>query len=130
MSTAKKDVTLTLDGKEVRVPSGPTLWEAAREQGVDVPVLCHNPRLRPVGVCRLCVVDVGERVLAAACIRLCEEGMTVRTDSEEITGHRRTLLQLLLADYPESSARETTTGDDELLALARRLGNSATSEST
>lgn len=122
MSHEHGEVTLTIDGKEVQVPRGTTLWEAAREHGIDVPVLCHSPRLRPVGVCRLCVVDVGERVLAAACLRPCEEGMTVRTDSEEISAHRRTLLQLLLADYPDTSAREATTGDDELLALARTLG--------
>ena len=119
---AARELTLTIDGKEVRVAQGTTLWEAAREAGIDVPVLCHSPRLRPVGVCRVCVVDLGERVLAAACLRQCEEGMTVRTDTEEIAGHRRTLLQLLLADYPEESAREGSTGDDELLALARNLG--------
>jgi predicted molibdopterin-dependent oxidoreductase YjgC len=115
-------VTLTIDERPVTVPAGTTIWEAARELGIAVPVLCHNPRMAPVGVCRVCVVDIGERVLAAACIRQCEEGMTVRTATDEVLGHRRVLAELLLSDYPAQSRREATTGDDALLALARDLG--------
>lgn len=59
-------VTLTIDGRRVSVPEGSTIWEAARRARIEIPVLCHDPRLRPVGVCRLCGGDVGERVLAAA----------------------------------------------------------------
>jgi NADH dehydrogenase/NADH:ubiquinone oxidoreductase subunit G len=58
-------ITLTIDGRKVSVPPGTTIWEAARQQGIEIPALCHSPRLKPVGVCRMCVVDVGERVLAA-----------------------------------------------------------------
>lgn len=117
-----KTVSLTIDGQPVTVPVGTTLWEAARNLDIGIPVLCHNTRMQPVGVCRVCVVDLGERVLAAACVRQCEEGMEVATQSEGVRGHRRILTQLLLSDYPEHSAREATTGDDELLALARDLG--------
>ena len=120
METQK--ITLTIDGRTVTVPAGTTLWEAARQAGIDIPVLCHSPRLAPVGVCRLCVVDTGERVLAAACVRPCAEGMQVRTDTEEIHAHQKVLLELLLADYPEASARDTSSGDDALLALARARG--------
>ena len=122
MSADGETVTLTIDGREVAVTPGTTIWEAARELGIDIPVLCHSPRLRPVGVCRICVVDIGERVLAAACVRECADGMTVATGSDEITAHRRTLTELLLADYPEASRRQDTTGDDALLALAREQG--------
>lgn len=116
-----KTVNLTIDGKAVSVPAGTTLWEAARELGIDIPVLCHNPRYRPVGVCRMCVVDVGERVMAASCVRECAEGMKVTTNSEKIGHHRAVLTQLLLSEYPEQSAREAMTGGDELLNLARTL---------
>ncbi|MEE8433505.1 MAG: 2Fe-2S iron-sulfur cluster-binding protein, partial [bacterium] len=115
-------VTLSIDGKTVTVAQGATLWEAARELGIDIPVLCHSPRMRPVGVCRMCVVDIGERVLAAACVRECAEGMTVTTGGAEVEGHRRVLSQLLLSDYPDHSRREATTGDDALLELARGQG--------
>ena len=120
MSEAK--LTLRIDGHPVEVSPGTTIWQAARANGVDIPVLCHDPRLRPVGVCRLCVVDVGERVLAASCVRACEAGMEVRTDSPEIEAHRAVLTELLMADQPppERDARARATGDNELLALARR----------
>ena len=113
-------VTLTIDGSPLTVPLGTTIWEAARQAGIEIPVLCHDPRLRPVGVCRVCVVDVGERVLAAACVRTATDGMTVGTHTEKVERCRKTLIELLLADYPRESRREKTTGDDQLLALARR----------
>ncbi len=115
-------VTLTIDGQSCTVVAGTTLWDAAREVGIDVPVLCHDPRLRAVGVCRLCVVDSGQRTLAAACVRPCEADMDVHTDTDEIQRHRRTLVELLLADQPPVSRREATTGDDHLYTLARDLG--------
>lgn len=122
MSGEDNTVSLTIDGKEVRVARGVTIWQAAEEAGIEIPVLCHSPRMEPVGVCRVCVVEIGERVMAAACVRHCEEGMRVETATPEVRRHRRTLAALLLSDYPEQSAREATTGDDELLALAARLG--------
>ncbi|MBI1913821.1 MAG: formate dehydrogenase subunit alpha [Planctomycetes bacterium] len=117
-----EQVQLTIDGRLVTVAAGTTVWEAARAAGIDIPVLCHQPRLRPVGVCRLCVVDVGARVLAASCVRACEEDMEVQTTSPRIERSRRVLLELLLADHPSPCARERTTGDCELEALARRYG--------
>src|SRR5690242_6697139 len=93
-------VRLTIDSHPMKVPAGTTIWEAARQEGIAIPVLCHHPRLRPVGVCRLCVVDVGGRVLAAACVRPCEEGMRVETGGERVEKQRRVLTALLLADHP------------------------------
>ncbi|MFQ5828695.1 MAG: formate dehydrogenase subunit alpha [Candidatus Methylomirabilia bacterium] len=119
---SRRTVALTIGGRAVTVPEGTTIWEAARHVGIDIPVLCHDPRLRPVGVCRLCVVDVGERVLAASCVRAVAPGMTVVTGSEKVERCRRGLTELLLSDYPAGSRREETTGDDLLLALARRYG--------
>src|SRR5437870_10812456 len=93
-------IHLTIDGLPVTVPAGATLWEAARRHGIDIPALCHQPRLAPVGVCRLCVVDVGGRVLAAACVRPAEEGMNVSTGGEHVERQRRMLTALLLAEHP------------------------------
>ena len=118
----KTEIALTINGQAVRVPEGTSLYDAARQLGIEIPVLCHHSRLAPVGVCRLCVVDVGERVLVSACTRACSPGMNVRTDTPEITGHRRVLTALLLSDYPERSRREETSGDDALLSLGRSLG--------
>src|SRR5438477_11429729 len=99
-------ISLSIDGRPVTVPVGTTMWDAARQLSIDIPALCHNPRLRPVGVCRLCVVDVGGRVLAASCVRPCESGMNVRTGGERVEKQRRTLTALLLADHPTPCARD------------------------
>ncbi|MEE8191105.1 MAG: formate dehydrogenase subunit alpha [Gemmatimonadales bacterium] len=117
-----KTVTLIVDGRPITVPAGTTIWDAARQAGIEIPVLCHDPRLRPVGVCRVCVVDVGERVLAASCVREASDGMNVVTGSEKVQNCRRILTELLLSDYPDQSAREESTGDDKLLELARAFG--------
>ena len=79
-----KTVTLNIDGREVTVPQGTSVWDAAKTLGIEVPVLCHDPRFRPVGVCRMCVVEVeGARTLQASCVRPCESGMKVKTGSPD-----------------------------------------------
>jgi formate dehydrogenase major subunit len=119
----KGTVTLEIDGRQVTVPEHYSIWRAAREQGIPVPVLCHDPRMEPVGVCRMCVVEVeGARTLVPSCTRQCEDGMKVRTDSEVVVRNRKVLTELLMADQRDGSARETTTGDDELFDLAREFG--------
>jgi formate dehydrogenase major subunit len=116
--------TVTIDGRPVTVPGGTTIYQAARQLGIDIPVLCHDERYDPVGVCRMCVVDTGGRAFAAACVRACEDGMVVRTATEELQRCRATLTELLLADQPPRAAdpKQITTGDNLLLALADRYG--------
>ena len=80
------EIQLTIDGKQVSVPAGTTIFDAARMNGIPIPTLCHQQNENPVGVCRVCVVDVGQRVYAASCIRQAEAGMTVKTAP---TGARR-----------------------------------------
>src|SRR6201986_3946274 len=115
-------VTLTIDGREVTAPDGATIWQAAKAAGIDIPVLCHDERFDPVGVCRMCVVDVGAPAFAASCVRACENGMQVTTDSPELERSRTMLTKLLVSDQPprERDPRQTTTADNELLALADR----------
>src|SRR5512142_817615 len=87
-------VEITIDGKPLRVAQGTTIFEAALFNGIAIPTLCHQQNENPVGVCRLCVVDVGQRVYAASCIRQCEQGMAIKTASDDIKAVRRTLLEL------------------------------------
>src|SRR6476660_9925848 len=119
-----KNVSLKIDGREVTVRDGTTILDAAKQLGIEIPVLCHDDRYDPVGVCRMCVVDVGARVYAAACVRPCEEGMDVKTSSERVEHHRSMLTELLLADQPAPAQdpKETTTADNELLLLVRKYG--------
>ena len=92
---AARTVTLSIDGQELTVPEGTTILDAAKSLGIEIPVLCHDERYDPVGVCRMCVVDVGARVYAAACVRPCEDGMEVSTTTPEVEQRRGTLTQLL-----------------------------------
>ncbi|MBI2193374.1 MAG: formate dehydrogenase subunit alpha [Planctomycetes bacterium] len=116
-------IALTLDGQVVTVEEGTTLWEAARQVGIHVPTLCHSPGLRPVGVCRVCAVEVkGARVLAPSCVRLCEDQMVVSTRSEKVLDARRMLIELLLADHPSPCSKHRDTGDCELELLAQQEG--------
>jgi len=123
-----KNISLRIDGQEITVKDGTTILDAAAELGIEIPVLCHDERYDAVGVCRLCVVDVGARAYAAACVRPCEEGMDVTTTSDRLDRHRATLTELLLADQPDPEAdpKETTTADNELLVLVRQYGVSKT----
>ena len=107
-------IRLTIDGREVEVAAGTTIWDAARGAGVDIPVLCHDPRLPPVGVCRVCLVDVGEKKLAASCVREASDGMAVTTRNEKIDACRKGLAELLLSDYPADAESGSKTRGDGL----------------
>src|SRR5215471_4314597 len=115
-------VELTIDATPVTVPAGTTILEAARQNGIKIPVLCYQPNERPVGVCRMCCVDAGEKTLSAACVKPVEQGMVVRTDSPKVKQARGTLLELLLSEHPSPCARQQQTLDCELEALATAEG--------
>jgi CRP-like cAMP-binding protein/Fe-S-cluster-containing dehydrogenase component len=121
-STPASQIELIIDGTKVSVPAGTTLFDAARLNGIPIPTLCHQQNETPVGVCRICVVDVGQRVYAASCIRLAEPGMNVKTCSEPVQAARHTLLELLMSDHPSPCARQLHSGDCELERLAAAAG--------
>ena len=101
-----KTVTFNLDGVDVTVAEGTTIWEAAKGQGTTIPHLCHKPATgyRADGNCRACMVEIeGERVLAASCIRPVNEGMVVKTATERAEKSRALVTELLAADQPETA---------------------------
>jgi CRP-like cAMP-binding protein/Fe-S-cluster-containing dehydrogenase component len=113
------DIQLTIDGQPISVPLGTTVFDAARISGIAIPTLCHQQNETPVGVCRVCVVEAGGRVLSAACIRPAENNMAVLTNSDKVRNARRTVLELLMADHPSPCARQRHSHDCELETLAR-----------
>ena len=115
-------VEITIDGRPVRVAAGTSVFDAARMNGTSIPTLCHLQNETPVGVCRLCVVDTGARVLTASCVRPVEPGMKVVTNSEKVFNARKTLLELLMADHPSPCARQEKSGDCELETWAKAAG--------
>src|SRR5580658_2908842 len=113
-------IELTVDGKRVSVPEGTSVFDAARLHNIEIPTLCHQQNEKPIGVCRVCVVDVGARVLTASCVRPAEQGMVVSTNSEKVKQARKTLVELLMTDHVSPCARERQSGDCELEALAKQ----------
>ena len=101
-----KPITLTIDGQEVTVPAGTTIYDAAKEAGIDIPVICYHPHLSANGLCRLCSVDVGWRVQAAACVTEVAEGMEVNTQSDDVQRGRRTILEMLASTVNLEEAPE------------------------
>jgi len=94
-------IELTIDGKKIAVEKGTTILRAAKSNGIYIPNLCYDERLRPYGGCRLCGVEVeGQRKLLAACSTPAENGMVVKTDSPNLRKTRKTVLELLLIHHP------------------------------
>ena len=95
-----KEITLNMDGRELQAREGQTLLEVALANGIEIPHLCHDSRLTPTGACRLCLVEIeGGRGLQTSCTRLAVDGMTVRTNTDEIRASRKMILELLLSEH-------------------------------
>ncbi len=93
--------TLTIDGQTVAFRPGETIYEVARRAGVWIPTLCYDPRLKPFGGCRLCMVAVeGTPGLVASCTFQAADGMVVHTATEEVEGLRRVLLEMVASENP------------------------------
>jgi predicted molibdopterin-dependent oxidoreductase YjgC len=108
----KKTIELKIDGASVSVPEGTTILGACRTLGIEIPTLCYLETLRPVNVCRVCMVEVeGSRVLVPSCSRAVEPGMVVRTGNDRVKHTRKMVLELLASSVDLS----TTPGMDELL---------------
>lgn len=115
--------TLIIDGQEVSARRGQTILEVSRENGIDIPTLCHLEGLSDVGACRLCMVEIkGNTKLLPACITSVFEGMEVTTDSERLRKHRRTILELLFAERNHVCSVCVANGHCELQTLAQDQG--------
>ena len=98
------NVTLTINGTRISAPVGQTVLDAANENGIPVPSLCHHKDLSPVGSCRLCMVEVdGFRTEVAACALKVAEGMAVHTETPRIAATRKLILEMLLARYHDAA---------------------------
>ncbi len=123
MSPAVDVKTLFIDGKNVSARAGQTILEVARENGIDIPTLCHLDGLSDVGACRICVVEVkGSPKLFPACVTSIFEGMEVTTQSERLQKHRRTILELLFTERNHICSVCVSNGHCELQTLAQEQG--------
>lgn len=119
-TTSTARVNVTIDGRTTQVAAGTTVLDAARGMGIAIPTLCHYRGLSPYGACRVCVVEIetprGPR-LVASCSHPIEDALVVRTDTELVRQSRQTVLELLLAQAPDSP---------DLAETAARLGVKST----
>lgn len=115
-------VTLSIDGKQVSVPKGTLVVDAAKQAGIDIPVFCYHPKMEPAGMCRMCLVELGRPMidratgqpvmengqpkiqwapkLETACTNLVSEGMVVLTRSEKAKAGQKEILEFLLTSHP------------------------------
>jgi NADH-quinone oxidoreductase subunit G len=94
-------VTLTIDGREVKVPKGTLVVEAAKTVGIEIPIFCYHPKLKPVGACRMCLVEIEKMPrLQTACTSPVAEGMVVTTTSPNAIAAQNGVLELMLANHP------------------------------
>ena len=99
--------TLIIDGHELHAEEGQTVLEVARENGIEIPTLCHHPLLEPHGACRLCTVEIVRHRrsrLETACTYPAWDGIEVKTDSPPVQEARKVILGLFLSRCPEVSA--------------------------
>src|SRR5512140_2214520 len=112
-------VSFKLDGREVTARADETILKVAEREGVEIPRLCYKDGLEAVGNCRSCMVEInGERVLAPSCCRAPTNGMEVNSKSERAVASQKMVLELLLADMPETAY----TRNNELDQWAAKLG--------
>ncbi len=117
-----KIVSLTIDGRQVSVPAGTLIVDAAKQIGIDIPVFCYHPKMEPVGMCRQCLVEVGRPVMdratgkpvmegdkpkigfgpkpETACTTPVSEGMVVLSQSEKAKAWQKEILEFLLTSHP------------------------------
>jgi len=100
-----KEVTLKIDGKEVKATEGASILEVAIKVGIEIPTLCYNSALEPFGSCRVCSVEItdarGWKKVVTSCNYPVKEGLEVSTKSEKVLKTRKLLLELLLARCPK-----------------------------
>ena len=115
-------LNVTIDGVKVSVPAGTTVLEAARQANIHIPTLCFLKDINEIGACRMCVVDVGARALAAACVMPVSEGMVVKTNTPAVRAARKSVLELILSNHKRECLSCVRSQNCELQKLAVELG--------
>jgi len=115
-------VKFIIDTKEIIADKGKTILEAALENDIYIPHLCYHPDLKPVSVCRLCVVDVQGKGLVVSCQIPAEQDMVIKTKSPEVDKVRRLATKLLMVNYLPDAAVRNKDAENELEKVVRYLG--------
>ena len=116
-------VTLIVNDQIVTAQEGESLLNVLREQGIEIPTLCHLDGLSERGGCRLCMVEIeGSNRLQASCVTKVQEGMVVHTHTDQLVAYRKMLLELLFAERNHVCAVCVMNGNCELQSQAALAG--------
>lgn len=110
-ATQVQTVNIVVNGIDLVVPKGELVVEAVKRLGLEIPIFCYHPRMKPVGMCRMCLIETGMknpqdgtiRMMpkpAAACTLPVSEGLVINTDSEALRRDRKGVLEFLLVNHP------------------------------
>lgn len=123
MSAPSTIKTLRIDDHDCGARANQTILDVARENGIEIPTLCHLSGLAPVGACRLCLVEIkGLPKLLPACVTIVREGMEVFTNSDRLKRYRRQILELLFSERNHVCSVCVSNGHCDLQALAQKFG--------
>ncbi len=116
-------LNLTINGKKVTAEKGTTILQAAEQNGIHIPTLCHMEGIHEVGACRICVVEVeGFKNLQPACAVKAADGMIIETSSKNVLSARRTIVNLMLSNGSHNCISCEANGDCSLQDVAYELG--------
>lgn len=113
-------IKIMIDGIESEIAKGTTVLEAARDLGIHIPSLCYMKGINHSSSCRVCVVEVGPRLIAS-CTLIAEEGMKIQTNSKKVRDARRTSVELLLSDHDRECLSCSRSGGCELQTVSSGL---------
>ncbi len=118
------EITVTVDGKAVKVKAGATILDAAKAAGSRIPTLCHDNKLHPFGACRICLVELEgtPRKFTPSCTTPAADNMVVRTTSPALIEARRMVLELLLIKHPLDCPVCDKAGECRLQDLVHEYG--------
>ncbi len=116
-------VNIVINGQQVTAQAGQTILQAAREAGIEIPTLCDHPALKPIGACRVCLVEVsGQRTLPPACTFPVTDRMQVQTESPKVVKARKFVLELIFSERNHFCMYCEMSGNCELQNLGYRYG--------
>ena len=116
-------VNIKMNGRQLLVPEGITIMEAAKRNHISIPNLCYLENVHRFGSCRICVVEVkGAKTLQASCMTLVSDGMEIETNSQKVRKARKVLYELLLSDHSKNCLSCKRNQSCELQELGKTLG--------
>jgi predicted molibdopterin-dependent oxidoreductase YjgC len=118
-------LSMEINGRTVNFLQGQTILEVCREEGIYIPTMCHDERLKPFGACRLCIVEVaGVPKPLTSCTTPATDKMVVTTETPKLTRLRKTIIELLLSNHPNDCMCCEATGNCSLQEMAYLYGAS------